>query len=129
MTVITDTHALVWYFMDDQRLGKQAAELFDSKKDDVLIIVPTIVVLAELLYISRKGRITMSFENTLKMIEESANFDVASLDLGIIRIANTIVPDLEMHDSLIVSTAIHYGVGLITKDQEIIKSGLVNIYW
>ena len=128
MNVVTDTHALVWYFMDDKRIGKEAIELFEGIKNDVLIIVPTIVI-AEIMYITMKGRITLSFENTVQLIEENDNFDIVPLDLNIIKIANNVTVDLEMHDRLIVSTALHYNCGLITKDKEIKNSGLINIHW
>jgi hypothetical protein len=59
MNFVTDTHALVWYFTDDLRLSKKASEAFEQTTDEGIIIVPSIV-LAEIIFISKKGRITLT---------------------------------------------------------------------
>jgi PIN domain nuclease of toxin-antitoxin system len=56
MKYVADTHALVWYFTSDQRLGKIAYKALQASKEKNGILVPTIV-LAELLYISKRERI------------------------------------------------------------------------
>ena len=90
--------------------------------------MPTIV-LAELYYISEKGRIILSFNETLKKIEAHAKFNIIPLDIGTIKETLNIPYDLEMHDKLIVATAIQHNAGLITKDEEIRKSDFVTVYW
>jgi predicted nucleic acid-binding protein len=56
---VADAHALAWYFTDDPRLGREAAEVFErSARGECLIIIPAIV-LAELFHISRKKRIVL----------------------------------------------------------------------
>ena len=128
MNYVTDTHSLVWYFTDDQRLGKRALKMFESTVKAGQIIVPT-VVLAEILYIAKKDRIPLGFEETVARIEALANFEIASLDLDVLRIADTIDAPLEMHDRLIIATAIHYGAALITRDDQITKSKAVKTIW
>ena len=128
MNYVTDTHSLVWYFTDDQRLGKRALKVFESTVKAGQIIVPT-VVLAEILYIAKKDRIPLGFEETVARIEALANFEIASLDLDVLRIANTIDAQLEMHDRLIIATAIHCGAALITRDDQITKSKEVKTIW
>jgi predicted nucleic acid-binding protein len=128
MNYVTDTHSLVWYFTDDQRLGKRAFKMFESTVKAGQIIVPTIV-LAEILYITKKDRIPLGFEETIARIEALANFEIASLDLDVLRIADTIDAPLEMHDRLIIATAIHYGAALITRDDQITKSKAVKTIW
>ena len=128
MNYVTDTHSLVWYFTDDQRLGKRALKIFESTVKAGQIIVPT-VVLAEILYIAKKDRIPLGFEETVARIEALANFEIASLDLDVLRIADTIDAPLEMHDRLITATAIHYGAALITRDDQITKSKAVKTIW
>jgi PIN domain nuclease of toxin-antitoxin system len=43
--------------------------------------------------------------------------------------ADKIESMLEMHDKLIVATAIIYEAEIITKDKQIIESGVVNTIW
>ena len=128
MNYVADTHSLVWYFLSDPRLGLTAGQIFDSTDNNIIIIIPA-VVLAEIMYIAKKGRVVLAFKDTLEKIEERPNFDIAPLDTNIIKIADAIEIDLEMHDRLILSTALCYQAALITKDSEIEKSGLVKIVW
>ena len=128
MNYVADTHSLVWYFTEDPRLSKKALDVFEQTKQKDLIIIPT-VVLAELMFISQKGKITITFSETLKKIEESENFNVAPLDIEILKVADKMEADIEMHDKLIAATALHFEAALITKDEEIKKLGIVSTVW
>ena len=77
----------------------------------------------------KKGKITLGFEEALKKIEEYENFDIASLDVDIIKIANKIEAYLEMHDKLVVATALYFNAGLITKDELIKAAGICSTVW
>ena len=68
MDYVTDTHSLVWYFTEDPRLSKKALEAFERTVEKNVIIVPTIV-LAEIMFISKKGDVNITFEETLKKLE------------------------------------------------------------
>lgn len=128
MNLVTDTHSLVWYFTEDPRLSKKAFDAFEGTVKSGTVIVPA-VVLAEIMFIAKKGRVTLTFEETLKKIEEYENFDIAPLDAEILTIADKIEADLEMHDKLIVATALYYEAALITKDELVSKSGVVSTIW
>lgn len=81
MDFVTDTHSLVWYFTDDSRLGNNALKAFQTSEKEGAIFVSA-VVLAEIMFIARKGRITLSFEETLKRIEESDGFEIGPVKRG-----------------------------------------------
>jgi len=116
MNYITDTHALVWYFTENELLSENAQKVFDRKIEKGLIIILTIV-LAEILYIAKRARISLTFEETLEKIKLYENFDISPLDVDILKVANKIEIDMEMHDRLIVATAMNYDATLITKDE------------
>lgn len=128
MDYVTDTHSLVWYFINDPRLSKIALDAFEQTVEKDVIIVPTIV-LAEIMYISKRGNIQITFEETLKKIVEYDNYDIAPLDMDILKVADKIEADIEMHDRLIVATAINFKTALITKDELIKKTGIVSTIW
>lgn len=128
MNYVTDTHALVWYFQADRRLGVNALKAFEQTLHKGKIIVPT-VVLAELMYIARRGRISLSFNETLAIINECKNFEITPLDLETLVIADRIEANLEMHDRLIVATAKKFRVSLLTKDEVIQSSGVIKTVW
>ena len=128
MDYVTDTQSLVWYFADDSRLSDTALTAFDGTIREGIIIVPS-VVLAEIMFISRKEKITLTFEETLKKIEEYENIQIAPLDVEILRVADKIEAEMEMHDRLIVATTLYYRATLITKDRFIRDIGLCHTLW
>ena len=81
------------------------------------------------MFIAKKGKITLTFEKTLKKIEEYENFDIAPLDIDILKVADKIEVDLEMHDKLLVATALYFNAALITKDRSITGTGLCKRIW
>lgn len=128
MDYTTDTHSLVWYFTEDARLSREALESFEETVEEGLIIVPA-VVLAEIMFIAKKGKITLTFKETLEKIEEYENFDIVPLDVNILKVADGIEADLEMHDKLIVANALYFKTDLITKDKRLKKAGIVRTIW
>lgn len=128
MHFITDTHSLVWYFTDDSRLGKKALETFEQTTKEGLILVPTLV-LAEIMYIARKGRIPITFSETIKRIEGYDNYDIVPLDTDILKIADTLDVGMEMHDKLLVATTLYFHATLITKDDQINEARICSTIW
>ena len=126
---VADAHALAWYFTDDPRLGHEAARIFErSESGQYPILIPTIV-LAELFHIGRKKRIDLDFTALLRKIEEMGNFMVAELDLPVIRKLHETHPLTELHDQIIVATALLFEAKVITQDGPIQGSGLVETVW
>ena len=71
----------------------------------------------------------MSFEETLKKIEEYENFDIAPLDADILKVTDKIEVDMEIHDRLIIATALYFKAALITRDERIRNIGKCSIIW
>ncbi len=128
MNYVTDTHSIVWYFTEDPRLSERALEVFEKTIEEGIIIIPSIV-LAEIMFIGGKGKITLTFAETLQKIDTYDNYIVAALDVEILKVAVRIKADLEMHVRLIVATAIYHNAFLITKDPLIRDSGVCTTIW
>jgi PIN domain nuclease of toxin-antitoxin system len=130
MNYVTDTHSIVWYFTENSSLSERALEVFEKtvKENGEIIIIPSIV-LAEIMFIATKGKITLTFEETLQKIDSYDNFIVAVLDVEILKVADRIKADLEMHDKLIAATALYHNAFLITKDPMITDSEVCTIIW
>jgi len=109
-------------------LSKKALDIFEGTIKEGTIIVPA-VVLAEIMFIAKKGKISLTFTETLNKIEEYENFEIAPLDIDVLKIADKIKANIEMHDRLIIATAIYFDATLITKDEQIEKSGIVSTIW
>ena len=128
MNFVSDAHPLIWYFTNDSRLSKSALKAFEETIIKGNVVIPSIV-LAEIMHVSKRGKIGLSFQKTLKLIEEMENFRISPLDSDILKTADSIKEDMEMHDRLIVATAIWYGYPLVTRDKRIVESKLVKIIW
>jgi len=70
----------------------------------------------------------VNLEESLDMIQESANYSIVDLTPPIVRLAEKIKYP-EIFDRLIISTAQHLDVPLITSDKGIRESGIIETIW
>ncbi|GBC76119.1 hypothetical protein HRbin07_00316 [bacterium HR07] len=127
---VLDTHPLIWHLAGrSDRLGKEARAVLrriDSGRS--LGLIPAIV-LAELAYLSEKGRVSLSLLDVLAEIDRGENFQLVPLTREQLEELPylTVIP--EIHDRLIVAVARIHNACLITKDQDIHLSNLVTVVW
>jgi PIN domain nuclease of toxin-antitoxin system len=123
---VVDTHTLVWFFNQNQRLSKKAHAILQDAEAQLIIPV---IVLAEIKYLSHKGRFASTLADILRVIETDARCLVYPINLKVIDLAP---PELDIHDSLIVGTALAQPTpitGVLTADVAIRDSGLVPVVW
>jgi PIN domain nuclease of toxin-antitoxin system len=133
MNYISDAHALLWHLYWPQRLGKAAQQVFsDVDAGQAVIVIPAVVV-AEVIMVVQKGRLSgASLDHLipyLHSMNESENYPLAPLlpKTVIASHEHTIIPDI--FDRLIVTEAILRDLSIITRDQTIRESGLVSTIW
>jgi len=136
-TFVADTHALAWYLTDDPRLGEDARRTFErAERGDgsALVIVPTIV-LAELLYLARKG--VVSWQEVLQAVSKihwsGSGFEFHGLGVRDILTMHHLMTterlDLEMHDLIILAAAYARAGGVLTVDALLRRQTLVPTVW
>ncbi|MBU4038084.1 MAG: PIN domain-containing protein [Proteobacteria bacterium] len=126
---VIDTHALLWYLTEDKRLGKKAFKIFEkADKGEAEIIIPT-TVLAEALFITEKHKVDIKFMDIIEEIENSSNYFIHSLDLEVILKCHELIKIPELHDRVIVATSLLLDAKLITKDEIITDSKIVEVVW
>ena len=129
MYFVTNAHSLIWYLIDDKRLGRDALSIFDkADNSEVIIIVPTIA-LAEIIHICEKRKVGLKINEVIEKIHTSSNYIPCSLNMDVLEKSISLknVPDI--HDRLIVATTKMFKAKLISKDEEIKKSGIVEMIW
>lgn len=129
MYFVTDAHSLIWHLIDDKRLGRDALSIFDkADNSEVIIIVPTIA-LAEIIHICEKRKVGLKINEVIEKIHTSSNYIPCSLNMDVLEKSISLknVPDI--HDRLIVATTKMFKAKLISKDEEIKKSGIVEMIW
>jgi PIN domain nuclease of toxin-antitoxin system len=129
MIYVTDTHPLIWFLDRNARLSPKAGQAYMDPT--AKIVVPTIV-LVEIKFLFSRNRVAIDLPTTLKYVANTANCTVASMDD---RVVDLLPTTLNIHDAIIVGTALLYRdrlgeqVALITRDTEITASGLVPVVW
>ena len=125
---VFDTHALVWYLENNPQLSVDARGVFEAvDRGDIIGFVPTIV-LAEMLYMSERRRTPLSFAEVVNQLQRGDNFEIVSLYVGIVTRMSDLTT-MELHDRIIVATAISVGARLVTRDRAVRSSGLVECVW
>lgn len=129
---VTDTHALVFFANRNQRaLSRRAWEVFEQAENrQALILVPP-AALWELSDLERSGRIKLiqPYEEWARQLFTHPCFDCVPLDEAIIAEARSCNINDDIFDAAIVATARVKGLPLITRDNAITNSGLVEIVW
>ncbi len=129
---VLDAHALIWSLEGNPRLGSAARSLMEDP--DCRLIVPAIA-LAEALHVVARGRTSIpSAADLLSDVASDPRVTVAALDMEVLTLSVPLIGVTEMHDRLIVGTALReaasaYPVVLLTCDSDIAASGLVPIGW
>ncbi len=80
-------------------------------------------------YLSEANRIDLPLAELISIVSQSRNYKVAPVNTDIVLAAIRIddVPDL--HDRIIVATALHLGVPILTGDQVIATSRHIQTIW
>ena len=129
MKFVTDTHALLWWFIDSHKISPEASDIFKKcEKGEYTIFIPSIVV-AEALSIFDKKRISFNFKRLLKQINESDNFVLIALDYPILLKMVELKDITELHDKIIVATAKNLGLPIITKDKLLQSLSYIKTIW
>jgi PIN domain nuclease of toxin-antitoxin system len=126
---VVDTHALIWYLQESRRLGKSAEAILSDPEST--LVVPTIV-LAEARYLIAKKHLAVEWSAVVDFIRSDYRVSLYDIDEDIV----SLMPlDLEMHDAIICAMAIYWHdvlreeAAVLTRDREIVESGLVRTIW
>lgn len=130
--VVADTHALLWYLYDDERLSGVARQAMDDAGARWGQIGISSIALVEVLYLVEKGRISPdSLDRIIEVLERpAAALAEIPVDrhvaLAMRRIDRPRVPDLP--DRIVAATALCLGVPLISRDRRIRIAPLTTIW-
>jgi len=120
---VADAHVLGAYLLDE--LPSRSDQIFkDAEHEKAGVIIPSIAI-AELIYVYEKAKLTPKIWEMFEMFDTYPSFTIQPLDEPLLKI----VPEIklkELHDRIIVATCKYTNAkALLTKDQEIKKSKLV----
>ena len=128
---VLDAHTVIWYLEGNARLGATAKALLDDSSSEMIL---PIIALCEAIHVIGKGRTKITTaKEFLDRIELDPRFEIVPLTKEILKESLPLQVS-EMHDRLIVATALHHQklghqVSLVTCDASITSSGLVSTVW
>ena len=127
----TDTHPLAFYTArKNSELSRRALHLFDdASRGKTLIFIPA-PVLWEIAGLGKSGRVELPtrFDHWCRKFDSDPGFAIEALTWPDIDEARHL-PFNDPFDCLIVGTAIRLDCPLITRDEAITASGLVETVW
>lgn len=126
---VTDTHAFLWYLVGGQKLSKIASTIFDLAESGAETIVIPSMVLLESIDILDKKKILLNFEDILLKITQSSSFIISDVNLGLIIEVNRVKGLKDLHDRIIVATAILWNAKLISRDVLLSNSYPDTVVW
>lgn len=116
-------------FLEKRKMPQQVKAVFQSATAGTNEIWIPAMVLAEVGYLSEKGRISARISDVEKLVFTNQKFHFQELSADIVSLAFQI-PDIpELHDRLIAATAQFLKMPLLTNDPAIQKSAGVQTIW
>ena len=133
MAIVADTHAIVWYLVEPERLSQVALDALEGSIAAGSPVYISVISLIEICYLIEKRRIANDLLQRILAVlnDPSPSLVVVPIDLAIsiaIReIDRDTVPD--MPDRIIAATALHLNLPLVTRDQKIQAEGAIVTIW
>ena len=133
MSVVADTHTIIWYLRSPEKLSTNAVTSLDNALNNGESIFISAISLVEMNYLVEKNRIpSSSLEQLLQLIDDPlVNLFVVPLDTQVAKaftqIPREIVP--EMGDRIIAATSLHLDLHLVTKDHKIRNLSNIQTIW
>ena len=129
---VADSHAMLWYIFTDPRLSHTARRTIENAMASGDQIAISSITLAEIIYLSEKGRVHSDTFTRLLLALENPDplFVEVPFDRHIAeamrKVERNEIPDLP--DRIIAATGLHLGVPVITADRKIRLSGVSTIW-
>ena len=130
--VLLDTHAVIWYLSEPEKLSKSALSAIDSAFACNAPLYISAISLVEIIYLGEKRRISQEAVTAIiEVLTGDNGFIIIPLDeivaITLATIPRDAVPD--MPDRIIVATTKMVNTPIVTKDSMIIAAKVVATVW
>lgn len=129
--ILLDTHAVIWYLVDPDKLSPAATAAIDSAFDMNVPLFVSAITLVEIVYLGEKRRIPEdSAASIIEALTGDDGFTVIPIDVSVVRALSSIPRDAvpDMPDRIIAATGRMLNIPIVTKDHLIISSSVATIW-
>lgn len=126
MQYLLDTVTIIRHFSDSGIIGTNAQDILNSEASHIFHI--SVISLMEILYLSEKNRIKINLSETMERIKTSSLYSLIDLTPDIIHEAES-VEFYELHDRMILATALWLDVPIISSDERFKEVKNVTVIW
>ena len=120
MKYLLDSHAVIWYFEDSQKLPQKSVKLVDNPDNSVFI---SAVSLWEITIKMNLGKLDLKFSlDELLNAVNASDFDILQIEDEYLKLLSTL-PNIhkDPFDRLLITSAVTEGLTIITADENIQK--------
>jgi len=127
---LVDTHALYGHLTNNPRLGRNAGQVIDDAElhGAGLLYLPSIV-LAELYFLNVKLGRPLDMAVVFQSLRTAGCYRFVAFEATDVLDFDAYAAVPEMHDRIIIGTCLRLGVACLTRDANIVNSGLVAVVW
>jgi PIN domain nuclease of toxin-antitoxin system len=129
MDYLADTVAIVRHLSRHPALGSQASRILREADTGQHHIYLSSITLMEVMYLAEAKRIEVALAELVDHVSRSANYSIAPIDAEIVLAAVDVDHVPELHDRILVATAKHLGVPILTGDRVLARSLHVTTIW
>jgi PIN domain nuclease of toxin-antitoxin system len=126
--ILADTHAWFWWLRESPKLSSAARHALDAET-----VAVASISLWEIALLANRGRIELAYpvEEWLRIALTRPNTTTLDLSPAIAATGAAFGKSVQKDpaDRIIMATAVHHGLRLVTTDQRISSSGLVETVW
>ncbi|ARM14885.1 MULTISPECIES: type II toxin-antitoxin system VapC family toxin [Rhizobium] len=121
MRLLLDTHALLWWLNDDEKLGNYARRLIGDPENDVLV---SAVSLWEITVKLRIGKLDADIEEIVAILPDQGFDRLDISDAHLIALAALPLHHRDPFDHLLMAQAVAEGAYLVSDDQNVALYGI-----
>ncbi|MDX2052373.1 MAG: type II toxin-antitoxin system VapC family toxin [Polyangiaceae bacterium] len=129
MNLVADTHAILWFLGAPKKLSAKAKSAFEKAETGRWTLFVPVLCLYEAVLLGERGRIRFEFRELVEQLELRVGFRLVELSIPDVDEARNLASLADPFDRVIVGTALRLGLPLITADERIRQSGVVEVYW
>lgn len=121
MRLLLDTHALLWWLNDDEKLGSHARRLICDAENDVLV---SAVSLWEITVKLRIGKLDADIDEILAILPDQGFDRLDITDAHLIALAALPLHHRDPFDHLLMAQAVAEGAYFVSQDQNVALYGI-----